>query len=112
MNKLITALVLSVTAITAQAGESVYVPTDLKASYEMLINKPINGRLLVVTKRVGPSGTSFAAREIDCQAGTFRYVGEGSSMEALRANAHDKDRMAVLTAGSISTYVAIHACKG
>ncbi len=110
--KLITALILSVTALTAQAGESVHVPTDSKAYYEMLLKKHINGRLLVVTKRVGPSGTSFAAREIDCQAGTFRYVGEGSSIESLMANVHDKDRMAVLTAGSISTYVAIHACKG
>ena len=110
--KLLTALILGITSITAQAGEMINVPTDTKASYELLMKQNIKGNLLVVTKRVGPSGTSFAAREIDCQNGTFRYLSEGDSMAAVKANVRDTERMAILTRGSISTYVAIHACKG
>ena len=104
-------VVLMAIAGIAQAGERIPVPTDSKATYELVSKQNIKGRLLVITKRVGPSGTSFAAREIDCQNATFRYLSEGSSMDALRANVRDTDPMSPLTRGSISTYVAIYACK-
>ena len=105
-------LVFTVNTLTAQAGEMINVPTDTKASYELVTKQQIKGNLLVITKRVGPSGTSFTAREINCQNSTFRYLSEGDSMAELKSNVRDTDRMAPLTRGSISTYVAFHTCKG
>lgn len=70
-----------------------------------------NGNLEVVTRRDGPSGTSFARREIDCNAMTFRYLGEGDTREELTKEGYNVGKMSELTEGSISTEVSNYACR-
>ena len=38
----------------------------------------------LVTKRVGPSGTSFSEKLFDCSTGTFEYLGDGDTREEMR----------------------------
>ena len=109
MKNLVIALMLLAGVVHAE--ENISVPSDTKATYKLLSKQNVNGNLLVITKRVGPSGISFSAREIDCRNATFRYLSDGESIQALKANFRDTDSMSPLTKGSISTFVAIHACK-
>ena len=104
-------IALALVASTAHA-ELIRVPTDAKARYDLLMVKPINGNLLVVTQRSGPSGVTFSAREVNCRNMTFRYLGTGDTMQEMLDNApfHEKERMGELTPGSISTYVSSYAC--
>jgi len=112
MRKIAVALSLLSIATVASA-ERISVPSDSKATYDSVLIKPINGNLLVITKRTGPSGVSFASREIDCKSSTFRYTGTGDTFNEMIANApyHDTERMGPLTDQSISTYVALYACS-
>src|SRR5947209_2415714 len=55
-------------------------PSDPGASYRILkIGTLKGGNLEVLSRRDGRSGTSFARREIDCAAYTYRYLGEGDT---------------------------------
>ena len=115
MKKTLTAIAMIMAATTnAYAGAQVIsVPSDPKAQYAMVVQDVGFGKeaLLVITRRVGPSGTTFSLREVNCYNSTFRYKGEGSTLENVIANVNDKDKMAPLTSGSISYYVALAACK-
>lgn len=87
------------------------VPTDPKARYWVLeVDKAGTGQAHIVTKRVGPSGTSFARRRVDCQQGRFQYVGEGDTLAELE-NAHRPSPLIKLVEGSISYYVSRFACR-
>lgn len=91
-------------------GETVPVPSDPRASYRLLSwSRLPNGNRQATTRREGPSGISFARREIDCEAMTFRYLGEGDTLEEAQLN-RASERMGELTEGSISTYVATFVC--
>lgn len=95
----------------APEGESIPVPSDPKASYRLLDwSKISNGNLEATTRRDGPSGTSYARREIDCDARTFRYLGEGDTLEAAKADGPNPGEMGELTEESISTYVSNFVC--
>jgi len=97
---------------TAMAETRISVPTDAKASYFILSKaKLANGNLQVVSRRVGPSGTSYSRREINCQRMTFRYTGEGDTLRELD-QPYNKGAMGPLTEGSISTYISMAACRG
>jgi hypothetical protein len=112
--KLITALILSVTALTAQAETKIPSGAGDKGTYFIMSNQVIQGRNLVVSRRAGPSGTSFAAREINCQNETFRYVAEGDTVEDMKKNVTIRVQdmsMAPITYGSASYYVVKAACK-
>lgn len=92
-------------------AQPISVPSDPRARYEALEIAPRrNGLLEIVTRRDGPSGTSFAVREVDCRGDRFRYVGEGDTLvEAKRRT--DSNRLAPLVEGSISWHVARFACR-
>lgn len=93
-------------------GEAVSVPSDPSATYRLLRwSRLPNGNLEAVTRRDGSSGTSFARREIDCGAMTFRYLGEGDTLEQALANGPNPGEMAELTTQSISTYVSEFVCR-
>ena len=104
-------IIICLIPLGAKAETTISVPSDLGAKY-FLINKAKlpNGNLQVVTKRMGPSGTSFARREINCRNMTFRYTGEGDSIAELNSP-YEKGAMGKLTPKSISTYIAQATCR-
>lgn len=94
----------------------ILVPSDMKARYYAeSISSTKSGRARIVSKRIGPSGTSYTHRECDCGQSTYRTIGDGESLEAMRA-ATAEQKMAKLVHdgtgfGSVSFHVCDHACK-
>ena len=98
------------TAPAVTSPEPIVVPSDPGATYELIEWRRMpNGHRMAMTKRVGPSGTTFTRREIDCQGMRFRYLGEGDSLEEARLDRPSVD-LGPLTPESISTYVSQHVC--
>jgi hypothetical protein len=98
------------TAQPEHHGPVIDVWSDSKAAYTDEGSGVLpNGNLWITTRRDGPSGVSFAKREIDCGAGMFRYLQEGDTLESMTDDAPSE--MAPLTEGSISTLVSDYACR-
>ena len=93
-----------------QEGAPLLVPSDLKAQFFVLERGGTIARPTIVTKRVGPSGTTFSRREYDCAARTVRYLGTGESMTEMNAGSPDPN-MAPIVDGAIADYVGRAACK-
>ena len=90
----------------------VKVRSDPSATYHLLrISKLPNGNLQVLTRRVGKSGTSFARREVNCRAMTFRYLGEGDTLKQALRNAPNRGQMTEAMSTSISGEVSRFACR-
>jgi hypothetical protein len=91
----------------------VSVPTDSGATYKIVVQDLGYGRsaLVVISQRIGSSGTSFAIREVNCDAGTFRYMGEGDTLEQAMNSVDDTATMSPLVDGSISDYIVRAACS-
>jgi len=93
-------------------GFAISAPSDPGASYRILrINKRANGNLEVLSRRDGPSSTSFARREISCGTYTYRYLGEGDTREEVAPNSQNPGKMSQLTGTSASSDVANAACR-
>ena len=92
---------------------SVPVPTDSKASYKIVVQDVGYGKsaLIVISQRIGPSGESFAIREVNCEASTFRYMGEGDTLDEAMNSVDDTAAMSSLVDGSISDYIVRAACS-
>lgn len=103
---------LLVSISNSALAERVLVPSDPEATYDIEVMDVGKGKaaLMVVGRRVGPSGTSFTAREVNCVNETFRYVGEGDTLEAMKSNINDRAHMAPLVEGSISYHILKAAC--
>lgn len=97
----------------AQTAEPVRVPTDRRANYSIIVQDVGHGRsaLMVISRRIGPSGTSFAIREVNCVDQTFRYMADGDSLDEALENIDDTQRMSDLVTGSISYYIVQAACR-
>lgn len=95
-------------------AQPVPVSSDPRASYTALeITPQPRGLVEILTRREGPSGVTFALREIDCARGRFRYLGEGDTAEAAKQRRSARtNQMGPLSEGSISAQVAQHACAG
>ncbi len=94
----------------AYVGDNIPVSSDLRADYEVVeISGKTAGRVKVLSKRTGPSGTSYSRRECDCVGNAFRYLGDGATLAAMRASLPEKT-MTRLTAGSVSSHVCEFAC--
>ena len=92
------------------SGPSIPVSSD-GASYQLISSQKMsNGNLEVVTRRDGPSGRSFARREIDCEAMTFRYLGEGDTLDQAMEDVPQPGDLSEAMATSISGEVARFAC--
>jgi hypothetical protein len=103
--------VLALTASAAHA-QSISVPSDARARYEAVsTTKRPDGLVEIITRRQGPSGMSFARREVDCRRRTFRYVGEGDTLEEAKRQGPNPGQMAELVQGSISWHVVQFACR-
>lgn len=99
------------TAPTAAQDESepLAVPSDPRARYFVVERAGTAARPVITTKRVGPSGTSYARREFDCGARRVRYLGEGDTKaEADRPN--EEPNLSSIVDGSIADYVRGAAC--
>ena len=118
---LISSLALLITACGGEpqtkgaGGIPVSVPSD-SASYGIVVKDVGFGKeaLMVISQRVGKSGTSFAVREVNCYNSTFRYVGESniSASDAMASAAtYNAGSMSPLTKGSISYYISNKACQ-
>jgi hypothetical protein len=74
------------------------------------VRRLAGGHLEVLSQRTGPSGTSYARREIDCRAETFRYLGEGDNRAEAERDSPNPGPMTALTGTSASSDVATEAC--
>lgn len=105
---LITGLLVS-TSIYA-ADKQLSVPSDSKAIYFVLEKGGSGAERSIVTKRVGPSGTSFSKRLYNCTDNTVKYLGEGDSLAEMAASKPDP-KMGPIVPQSISYYIGLEACK-
>lgn len=93
-------------------AQPIPVPSDSKARYTALQVTPKPGGMVeILSRRVGPSGTSFALREVDCRNDRFRYLGEGDTREEALQRKDSPGPMADLFDGSISWHVSHFACR-
>lgn len=105
------AIAASVLLATAASAQTIPVPSDPRAAYEALeIRRLPNGNREILTRRVGPLGTSYALREVDCRRNQFRYLGEGDTAEQARRRS-SSNVMGALVDGSISWHVSRFACR-
>jgi hypothetical protein len=97
---------------SATPGTRFDVPSDSRASYTMLsVTRGGNGHVFAISRRDGPSGTSYSRREIDCAKMLFRYTGEGDSMAQAQRPYPRSDPMRPLVHGSISDVASRFACR-
>ncbi|WP_230467978.1 hypothetical protein [Biostraticola tofi] len=110
--KLTAALILGFAfSLSAQAAVyKLHIPTDIKAEYTVLEKGGKGNFKAIVTKRVGPSGTSFSKRLYDCSNHTVKYLGEGDTFEEMQSSSPHSD-MAPIFDESIADYVGREACK-
>ncbi len=95
----------------ATEGKPINVVSDPGVTYHLLeSSKMPNGNLEIVTRRDGSSGTSFARREVDCDAMTFRYLGEGDSLAEAKHDSPNIGEMSEAMSTSISGEVSRFAC--
>ncbi len=72
---------------TASVDNSIVYASDPNARFEILSTKRLpNGNIEVLNKRIGPSGVSFSRREISCSKYTYRYLGEGDTLDDAMKN--------------------------
>ena len=95
-----------------QAQTPIPVPSDPRAGYRLMgVTSGPYSHLIAVTRREGPSGVSFARREINCQNRQFRYLGEGATQADAMRDSPNIGAMSALTSGSISTEVSAFVCS-
>ncbi len=101
-------LIISASALAAEKPLSV--PSDSKAQFFVLEKGGKGAERTIVTKRVGPSGTSFSKRLYNCTGSTVKYLGTGDSLAEMASSRADP-KMGPIVQGSIAYYVGVEACK-
>lgn len=86
------------------------IPSDAGARFFVLEKSGSPEARIIVTKRVGSSGTSYSKRLYNCKYDNVKYLGSGSTLSAMETSQPDPD-MASIVEGSIAYYVGIEACK-
>jgi hypothetical protein len=106
------ALLLAAPVLThAQGSQRIPVSSDPGAHYTLLELKRSDARFVhVTTRRDGPSGTSYAKREVDCGTMRARYLGDGDTLEEMR-HSQPAPMLAILVTGSISHAISAFACS-
>lgn len=105
----IATVAISLPAIALE--QTLVVPSDRKAQYTILEKNGTGTERTIVTKRVGPTGTtSYSRRIYNCADGTVKYLGTGETWEAME-NSPPDPRMAPIVPGAIAFYVGQEACK-
>jgi len=86
------------------------IPTDPGAKYYVLRKEGTSYKPILITKRIGLSGTSYAKRMFDCQSQTTKYLGFGSSIAEMN-NSRADPRMGEILPKSIAWYQWDHVCN-
>lgn len=103
-------VLIAVVSFGAGASEEIRIPTDPKATYTIL-EKDMNGSMTTITTmREGASGTSYSQRLYDCTAWTVKYLGDGDTLEKMKASKPDEG-MSSIVDNSIAYYIGQRACK-
>jgi hypothetical protein len=106
----VVAVSLPLAQASGQTGKPISVPSDPKARYWAVEGKRTSPTMVeILTRREGPSGTSYSLRQIDRAQRQFRYLDDGDTLAAAK-NGTASPRMGSLMSGSISTEVADYAC--
>lgn len=97
-------------SFSAVSATTFSIPTDSKAKYT-IIDKNLNGSMATITTmREGPSGTSYSQRLYDCTSWTVKYLGDGDTLEQMKASKPDEG-MSPIVDNSIAYYIGQQACK-
>jgi len=96
--------------ITFSGEKQLNVPSDPKATFFILEKGGKGIERTIVTKRVGPSGTTYSRRLYNCTNNTVKYLGSGDTMSAMISSKADPS-MAPIVQGAIAYYVGLEACK-
>lgn len=112
MKKLLLSVALLTMASSAFAGVKIDVPSDPRASYELVeMVVRADGLKEITTMRDGPSGISYALRLVECPSTASGYLSEGDTLEEVATNKKDMTELIVPVADSISGVIADWACK-
>lgn len=99
------------TASMALAAETLLnVPADPTAQHFLVKKGGTGVARLIVTKRVGPEGISFAKRLYNCKENTVKFLGSAGSVEEIAATKPDS-KIEAIAAGSIDFFIGAEACK-
>ena len=101
-------LVVSVSVFAAE--KPLIVPSDPKAKFFVLEKEGSGAERTIVTKRVGPSGSSYSKRLYNCKNRTVKYLGTGDSLAEMDSSKPDPS-MGPIVKGSIAYFVGLEACK-
>jgi hypothetical protein len=97
-------------AIISMAAETRFaVPSDPDAQYYVLDRGGSGTERTIVTKRVGPSGTSYSKRLYNCTSRAVKYLGGGDTLERMLSSSANAG-MTPIVAGSVADYVGRIAC--
>jgi len=112
MKKVIAFILLIFPVGISLASEKLIIPSDAKASYEvLLLEKPSATERILATKRTGPTGlVDYSKIRINCTASTFQGLGEGETLEAMNNHKPTKEGLPVIE-GSIKFYQVKYACS-
>ncbi len=113
MRKTIAILTIFVAGAALASGQlprPMVIPTDANARYTILEIGGTHPNRTIVTRREGSSGVTYSTRLYNCVAQTTKYLGTGSSIEAMRASRPDP-RMSEIVPRSIAFYVGKEACR-
>ena len=91
-------------------GKHLAVPSDPNADFYVLDKAKRGSMSVIITKRVGSSGTSYSSRLYNCQDNTVKYLGTGETRQAMEQSNPDPN-MSPIAEGSIAYYVGVEACK-
>jgi len=91
-------------------GYPLSIPSDPKAQYNVLGKGGTHNNPTLVTKRIGPSGTSYSEWLFDCSASKAKYLGHGDTLEEMQASSPYNSEMGPIVEESITWYAWRHAC--
>ena len=91
-------------------GYPLSIPSDPKAQYHVLGKGGTHNNPTLVTKRIGPSGTSYSEWLFDCSASKAKYLGHGDTLEEMQASSPYNSEMGPIGEESITWYAWRHAC--
>ena len=110
MKNYLIVLSLIISAPKLAAEQPLSVLSDPKAKYFVIEKEGSRAERTIVTKRVGPSGTSYAKRLYNCDYDTVKYLGTGDSLSKM-AESKRSSNMILIMPGSIAYYLRIEACR-
>jgi len=103
----------SMTAIETIDKSSEYpllIPSDPGARYYVIGKEGSIDMPILITKRIGSSGTSYSKRIFDCRNKTTKYLGDGDSIAEMNSSS-PSPRMGDIFPQSIAWYQWNHVCN-